>query len=234
MIKTKSLSSQEEMVCRHYLERTAAEVAEMTGLSIDMVYHFAYKNGLTKNKRWTYQRAEKYLHILKPLELKLTLGEISMFIKEKHDIQLTPVQLTRIFEILELKQFIGSGMSRKFIDGDKDNTDPENIVLISKDVYRKIRNYELINGKLTGQPLITFIELAKMKICIEEINENFYYKAINRNSGEVVTDTKVYRLLDRLELPGTSYRRARFIGENGGVLLKNRLWEVVKIIKETV
>lgn len=214
-----------EFIDNNWEHKTLDELATIVGLSKTSVKNYMTKKGYIK--RLTGQRYEsfkdKVIEILNAYEGKLQFEEMRKVLNNKHNIKLTKDQLLSIVKDSKIESIYGKGYIRVFVDGDKNNLDLDNIILLTKAEHKALSRFVPIKST-HGELLLAAIELAKLRV--EKMNVKEVYTAINQKTGQVIkadSHTKISRKLTRRD---SQYKDCKSIGENGERYIRD--WVVTR------
>lgn len=207
--------------------KTIDELATIIGLSEISVKNYMRKKGYVK--RLTGLRYEdfkdKVIEILRPYEGKLQYEEMRKILDDKYKIELTKDQMFSIAKDTGIESIYGKGYIRVFIDGNKNNLDPENIVLLTKAEHKALSRIAEIKST-SGQLLLASIELAKLRVAQNNIKE--IYAATNLKTGQVIKADSHTKISNRLTKRNGQYKDCKTIGENGERYIRD--WVVTRHI----
>lgn len=126
----------------------------------------------------------------------------------------------------EIKSNIGLGYIRVFVDGDKENLSPENIILLTKKEFKYLCRIAPIET-LKNEILLSAIELARLRILTNSTKE--VYTATNLKTGEVIKENNKTKISMRLTSRKGQYNDCKKIGENGERYIRD--WKVERRIE---
>lgn len=209
--------------------KTIDELSKNIGLSKVSVKNYMNKKGYVK--RLTGKEYDDFkrevINVLKKYEGKLQFEEMRKILNENYNIKLSKDQLLNICKNSAIESIYGKGYVRVFIDADKDNLDPNNIILLSKKEHKALS--KIIPIKSTcGELLLASIELAKLRVAKMNVKE--VYIATNKKTGQVIkanSHTKISRKLTRRD---GQYKDCKKIGKNGERYIRD--WVVTREVEE--
>lgn len=190
------------------------EIAKVIGLSDTSIKYYMKKKGYFKRLvgKDYKEFQDKVVSLLKPYNGKLQYIEMMKVLSEKHNINLTRDQLYQIVKDTELETPYGDGNIRVFIDGDKNNLEPNNIVVLSTKEHKYLLKMVDLN-ETTGDTLLAAIQLARFKVAKNSVKE--LYTATNIKTGEVIKSNYKTVISEKITNRRGQYDDCKKIGKNG-------------------
>lgn len=205
--------------------KTIDELATIIDISEVSVKNYMRKKGYVK--RFTGRKYEdfkdKVVETLRPYEGKLQFEEMRKVLKNKHNIKLTKDQLVSIVKDSKLESIYGKGYIRVFVDGDKNNLDLDNIILLTKAEHKALSRFVSIKST-HGELLLAAIELAKLRVAKMNVKE--VYTATNQKTGQVIKANSHTKISRKLTKRSSQYKDCKTIGENGERYIRD--WVVTR------
>ncbi|MCW6702106.1 hypothetical protein NH288_08395 [Anaerococcus sp. NML200537] len=203
-----------EFIDNNWEHKTLDELATIIGISKVSIKNYMRRKGYVK--RLTGQRykgfKDKVVEILRPYENKLQYEEMRKLLNDKHNIKLTKDQLLLIVKDSKIESIYGKGYIRVFVDGDKNNLDLDNIILLTKAEHKALSRFVSIKST-HGELLLAAIELAKLRVAKMDVKE--VYIATNQKTGQVIKADSHTKISKKLTKRNGQYKDCRSIGENG-------------------
>lgn len=214
-----------EYIDNNWKHKTIYKMAKNIGLSEVSVKNYMRKKGYVK--RLTGLRYEnfkgKVVEILRTYEGKLQYEEMRKVLDGKYKIELTKDQVFSIAKDAGIGSIYGKGYIRVFVDGDKNNFDLDNIILLTKAEHKALS--KIVEIKLTsGQLLLAAIELAKLRVA--QINVKEIYIATNLKTGQVIKADSHTKISRELTKRNSQYKDCKKIGKNGERYIRD--WVVTR------
>lgn len=217
-----------EFIDRSWRCLTLHEMAEVIGLSKVSIQNYMRKKGYKKRAVGDRYRAlnERVKEILTPYSGKLQYNEMQKILDEE-GIVLTRDQLYLHLQKNDIASSYGLGYIRVFIDKDKENLSPENIVMLTKREFKCLSKIDKKN-EMTGDLLLAAIELARLRARKGMVNE--VYIATNKRTGEVIEAKNHTTMSLKLTKRAGQYKDCKSIGEHGERYIRD--WVVTRKIKK--
>lgn len=218
-----------QFIKENYYSMTTDELSETIGLSKPIIKRYATSIGYEKRKVGKeYKKFKnKVLEILRPYSGYLQYEEMRSILRDKHNIDLTRDQMSLLVKDSGIESSYCKGFIKVFIDGDKDNLEISNIILLTKQEYKYLSKIADIST-LKGDALLTAIELARFRIAKNSIEE--VYVAKNKKTGKVLTSNCHTGISFKLTKRKGQYRDCKSIGENGERFIRD--WVVTREIRK--
>lgn len=212
----------------NYYSMTYDELSDVIGLSKPIIKRYASSIGYEKRKVGDdyLKFKNKVLDILRPFSGKLMFSEMLEILKDLYDIILTKNQIYHLVkdsDIYSCIMFGGNKGVRVFIDGNKDNLSPENIVLLTVKEYKYLTKIAPLK-ELKGDALLAAIELARLRIAKNKVEE--VYIAKNLKTGEVRKASTKCKISKKITKRLGQYADCKKIGENGERYIRD--WVVTR------
>lgn len=207
---------------------TYDEMAEVIGLSKVSIQNYMRKKGYKKRavgKRYKSLN-ERVEEILTPYSGKLQYNEMQKVLEDE-GIVLTRDQLYLHLQKNGIASSYGLGYIRVFVDRDKENLSPENIVMLTKREFKCLSKIDRKN-EMTGDLLLAAIELARLRARKGTVNE--VYIATNKRTGEVIEAKNHTTMSLKLTKRAGQYKDCKSIGEHGERYIRD--WIVTRKIKK--
>lgn len=213
---------------RSWKHLTYNEMAEVIGLSKVSIQNYMRKKGYKKRAVGNRYKSlnERVEEILTPYSGKLQYNEM-LRILEKEGIVLTRDQLYLHLQKNGIASSYGLGYIRVFIDRDRENLSPENIVMLTKREFKCLSKIDKKN-EMTGDLLLAAIELARLRARKGMVNE--VYIATNKRTGEVIEAKNHTTMSLKLTKRAGQYKDCKSIGEHGERYIRD--WVVTRKIKK--
>ena len=208
---------------------TYNEMAEVIGLSKVSIQNYMRKKGYKKRAVGNRYKSlnERVKEILTPYSGKLQYNEMQRILEEE-GIVLTRDQLYLHLQKNGIASSYGLGYIRVFIDRDRENLSPENIVMLTKREFKCLSKIDKKN-EMTGDLLLAAIELARLRARKGMVNE--VYIATNKRTGEVIEAKNHTTMSLKLTKRAGQYKDCKSIGEHGERYIRD--WVVTRKIKKT-
>lgn len=208
---------------------TYDEMAEVIGLSKVSIQNYMRKKGYKKRAVGNRYKSlnERVEEILAPYSGKLQYNEMQKILEEE-GIVLTRDQLYLHLQKNGIASSYGLGYIRVFIDRDRENLSPENIVMLTKREFKCLSKIDKKN-EMTGDLLLAAIELARLRARKGMVNE--VYIATNKRTGEVIEAKNHTTMSLKLTKRAGQYKDCKSIGEHGERYIRD--WVVIRKIKKT-
>lgn len=213
---------------RSWKHLTYNEMVEVIGLSKVSIQNYMRKKGYKKRAVGNRYKSlnERVEEILTPYSGKLQYNEM-LRILEKEGIVLTRDQLYLHLQKNGIASSYGLGYIRVFIDRDRENLSPENIVMLTKREFKCLSKIDKKN-EMTGDLLLAAIELARLRARKGMVNE--VYIATNKRTGEVIEAKNHTTMSLKLTKRAGQYKDCKSIGEHGERYIRD--WVVTRKIKK--
>lgn len=207
---------------------TYDEMAEVIGLSKVSIQNYMRKKGYKKRAVGNRYKSlnERVEEILTPYSGKLQYNEMQRILEEE-GIVLTRDQLYLHLQKNGIASSYGLGYIRVFIDRDRENLSPENIVMLTKREFKCLSKIDKKN-EMTGDLLLAAIELARLRARKGLVNE--VYIATNKRTGEVIEANNHTAMSLKLTKRAGQYKDCKSIGEHGERYIRD--WVVIRKIKK--
>lgn len=208
---------------------TYDEMAEVIGLSKVSIQNYMRKKGYKKRAVGNRYKSlnERVEEILTPYSGKLQYNEMQRILEEE-GIVLTRDQLYLHLQKNGIASSYGLGYIRVFIDRDRENLSPENIVMLTKREFKCLSKIDKKN-EMIGDLLLAAIELARLRARKGMVNE--VYIATNKRTGEVIEAKNHTTMSLKLTKRAGQYKDCKSIGEHGERYIRD--WVVTRKIKKT-
>lgn len=207
---------------------TLSEMAKIIGISRTSIKNYMRKKGYSKRLVGDSYNdfKERILEILKPYSGYLQYEEMRILLKDKHNISITKDQLLLIVKNSDIETSYSKGYIRVFIDGNKNNFNPNNIIMLTKKEHKYLRRIANVST-LRGEELLATIELVKLNIAINGIDD--IYIAKNKKTGEVIKSEYHTEISKKITNRFGQYKDCKSIGENGERYIRD--WVITREIR---
>lgn len=210
-----------EYILKNYQSKEYKEISKDIGFSIPTIYSFIKSQGLKKRKTRKDVKVGEVEKIIKVYNGKINNKELLQIVNTKLKTDYTYHVLYELAKDLGFKAFSGNRgkIRRLFVDGDRDNLDINNIMLIDNKLHRSI-----IRMDRTAETAGVIIDLAKLN---QELrNHDVTYIARNLENGQVVKSNTRTGIALKIGYEQGAYGKRKTIGENGGKIIGD--WEVTR------
>lgn len=218
-----------EYIDQNWKDITIEEMAKVIGLSTTSIKYYMRKRGYSKRVTGEDYKnfREEVLSLLRPYSGYLLYEEMRKVLKDKYNIQLTEDQLYLLLKDSDIETCYSKKFIRAFIDGNKSNFEPENIILLTREEHKYMSRI-LRGEKVTGDNLLAAIELARLNIAKNSIEE--VYIARNLKTGRVIKAKNKTEISLMITKRAAQYKDCKKIGEDGEKYIRD--WVVTREIKE--
>lgn len=218
-----------KFIDQNWEDLTISEMSNVIGLSTTSIKHYMRKQDYSKRVTGENYKVfrEEVLSLLKPYSGYLIYEEMRKVLKDKHNIQLTRDQLYKLVKDSDIETSYSKKFIRVFIDGNKNNLEPDNIILLTREEHKYMSRI-LGEEKVTGDNLLAAIELARLNIAKNSIKE--VYIARNLKTGQVKKARNKTEISLMITRRAAQYKDCKKIGEDGERYIRD--WVVTREIKE--
>lgn len=210
-----------EYILKNYQAKEYKEISKDIGFSIVTIYSFVKSQGLKKRKTRKDVQVGEVEKIIKIYNGKINNKELLQIVNTKLNTDYTYDVIYELAKSLGFKAFSGNRgkIRRLFVDGDRNNLDINNLMLIDNKLHRSI-----IRMDRTAETAGAIIDLVKFNQALR--SHDMTYIATNLKNGEVVKSKTKTGISLKIGYERNAYCKRKTIGENGGKIIGD--WEVTR------
>lgn len=210
-----------EYILKNYQTKEYKEISKDIGFSTVTIYSFVKSQGLKKRKTRKDVKVGEVEEIIKVYNGKINNKELLQIVNTKLNTDYTYDVLYELAKDLGFKAFSGNRgkIRRLFVDGDRNNLDINNIMLIDGKLYRSI-----VRMDRTPETAKAIIDLARFNKELK--NYEVTYVARNLKKSQVVKSNTRTGIALKIGYERGAYAKRKTIGENGGKIIGD--WEVTR------